>query len=432
MSREPNLFEAPENHPQPAVGQPLADRMRPRMLEEFVGQEHLVGPGKPLRRMIEADRLSSLILWGPPGSGKTTLARIIAEQTQAHFAPFSAVLGSIKEIRAVMLAAQKYRQHAHRRTVLFVDEVHHLNKAQQDAFLPFVERGDVIFIGATTENPSFEVISALLSRSKVFVLNPLSVDAVVLILQRALADPERGLGQIAVQVDDDALLTIARYASGDARVALNTLELAVTCGRKQPAGAVVIDDAALKEALQQSVLLYDKSGEERYNLISAFIKSIRQSDADAAVYWLARMIEAGEDPLFIARRLVIQASEDIGLADPQALVQAVSAFQAVHAVGLPEARLALTQATIYLARAPKSNAVLRAYSAAQKDALESVREPVPLHLRNAPTGLMKELGYGRGYKYAHDYRPGDPEGNMECLPEPLKGRKYVDDDVIRE
>jgi putative ATPase len=427
MSQEANLFEVTEEPTEPAVRRPLADRMRPRTLAEFVGQEHLVGPGKPLRRMIEEDRLSSLILWGPPGSGKTTLARIIAEQTRAHFAPFSAVLGSIKEIRAVMLAAQKYRQQAHRRTVLFVDEVHHLNKAQQDAFLPFVERGDVIFIGATTENPSFEVISALLSRSKVFVLNPLLVDDVILILKRALADSERGLGQMAVQVDDDALQTIARYASGDARVAINTLELTVTCGRKQPDGVVVIDDAALKEALQRSVLLYDKSGEEHYNLISAFIKSIRQSDADAAVYWLARMIEAGEDPLFIARRLVIHASEDVGLADPQALVQAVAAFQAVQTVGLPEARLALAQATIYLARAPKSNVVLRAYGAAQKDALESVREPVPLPLRNAPTGLMKELGYGQGYKYAHDYTPGDPEGEMECLPESLKGRKYVDD-----
>jgi putative ATPase len=267
----------------------------------------------------------------------------------------------------------------------------------------------------------------LLSRSKVFVLQPLSVEAIVTIVRQALIDSERGLGQAAIRLTDDAWQTIARYASGDARVALNTLELAVTCGRKQPDGVMMIDDAALQEALQRAVLLYDKSGEEHYNLISAFIKSIRQSDADAAVYWLARMIEAGEDPLFIARRLVIHASEDIGLADPQALVQAVAAFQAVHAVGLPEARLALTQATIYLARAPKSNAVLRAYGAAQKDALESVREPVPLHLRNAPTGLMKELGYGRGYKYAHDYAPGDPEGEMECLPESLKGRKYVDD-----
>jgi putative ATPase len=427
MDQEPSLFETAESNTEPIVGQPLADRMRPRPLEDFVGQDHLIGSGKPLRRMIEEDRLTSLILWGPPGSGKTTLAQIIAHHTQAHFVSFSAVLGSIKEIRAAMLAAQKYRQRARRRTILFIDEVHRLNKAQQDAFLPFVERGDVIFIGATTENPSFEVISALLSRSKVFVLNPLSVEAVVLILKRALADPERGLGQSAVSIDDDVLPAIARYASGDARVALNTLELAVTCGQKQPDGTITIDDAALKEALQRSVLLYDKKGEAHYNLISAFIKSIRQSDADAAVYWLARMIEAGEDPLFIARRLVIHASEDIGLADPPALVQAVAAFQAVHAVGLPEARLALTQATIYLARAPKSNAVLRAYSAAQKDALESLREPVPLHLRNAPTGLMKELGYGQDYKYAHDYKPGDPEGEMECLPESLKDRKYVED-----
>ncbi|RMG56234.1 MAG: replication-associated recombination protein A [Acidobacteria bacterium] len=428
MDEELHLFEPRSDPSESTPESPLADRLRPRTLDEFVGQDHLVGPDKPLRRMIEADRLTSLILWGPPGSGKTTLARIIAHHTHAHFVAFSAVLASIKEIRSVMVAARKLRQRAHRRTVLFIDEVHHLNKAQQDAFLPFVERGDVIFIGATTENPSFEVISALLSRSKVFVLHPLSVEDIITILKRALTDAERGLGREKVRIDEAVLKTIAIYASGDARVALNTLELAVTCSRKQPDGTSVVDEAALKEALQRSILLYDKSGEEHYNLISAFIKSIRHSDADAAVYWLARMIEAGEDPIFIARRLVIHASEDIGLADPQALVQAVAAFQAVQAVGLPEARLALTQATIYLARAPKSNAVLRAYQAAQKDALESLREPVPLHLRNAPTELMKKLGYGRGYKYAHDYEPGDPEGEMDCLPESLQGKKYVDHD----
>lgn len=428
MDEELHLFEPRSGPSESPPESPLADRLRPRTLDEFVGQDHLVGPDKPLRRMIEAARLTSLILWGPPGSGKTTLARIIAHHTHAHFVAFSAVLASIKEIRSVMVAARKFRQRAHRRTVLFIDEVHHLNKAQQDAFLPFVERGDVIFIGATTENPSFEVISALLSRSKVFVLHPLSVEDIITILKRALTDAERGLGREKIRIDEATLKTIAIYASGDARVALNTLELAVTCSRKQPDGTSAVDEATLKEALQRSILLYDKSGEEHHNLISAFIKSIRHSDADAAVYWLARMIEAGEDPVFIARRLVIHASEDIGLADPQALVQAVAAFQAVQAVGLPEARLALTQATIYLARAPKSNAVLRAYQAAQKDALESLREPVPLHLRNAPTELMKKLGYGRGYKYAHDYEPGDPEGAMDCLPESLQGKKYVDHD----
>jgi putative ATPase len=426
MNDHHSLFDTMETDGAAATSQPLADRMRPRTLGEFVGQQELLGPGKPLRRMIEEDRLTSLILWGPPGSGKTTLARLIAGQTKAQFAPFSAVLGSIKEIRSTMLTAQKHRERAGRRTVLFVDEVHRLNKAQQDAFLPFVERGDVIFIGATTENPSFEVISALLSRSKVFVLRPLSVDEVVTILKGALTDVERGLGQTSLRIEEDQLGTIAAYASGDARVALNTLELALTCGEKQSDGTILVTEPALKEAMQRPALLYDKGGEEHYNLISAFIKSIRQSDADAAVYWLARMIESGEDPIFIARRLIIHASEDIGLADPQALVQAVSAMQAVQVVGLPEARLALTQATIYLARAPKSNAVLRAYMAAQKDALDSLREPVPLHLRNAPTGLMKGLGYGKGYKYAHDYAPGDPEGEMPCLPESLKDRKYVD------
>lgn len=406
---------------------PLAERMRPRTLDEVLGQEHLVGPSAPLRRMIEEDRLTSLILWGPPGTGKTTLARVIASATKAHFLAFSAVLSTIKEIRDAMIAAETRRRVYHQRTLLFVDEVHHLNKAQQDAFLPFVERGDVLFIGATTENPSFEVIAPLLSRTKVFVLKPLSVEALVTLLTRALADKERGLGREKIHITAEALHAIAVAASGDARVALTTLELAVTFADRQEDGTLQVTEKSLTDALQRPMLLYDKGGEQHYNLISAFIKSVRHSDVDAALYWLARMVESGEDPLFIARRLVILASEDIGLADPQALVQAVAAMQAVHFVGLPEAQLALTQATIYLARAKKSNAVLRAYRAAQRDALESLREPVPLHLRNPVTPLMKEVGYGIGYKYAHDYAPGDPDAAMECLPESLRGRKYYEE-----
>ncbi|MBI4469205.1 MAG: replication-associated recombination protein A [Acidobacteria bacterium] len=416
-----------ESRPEPAgdrVGRPLADRMRPRTLDEFVGQEELLAPGRPLREMIERGRLASLILWGPPGCGKTTLASIIAERCQARFITFSAVLGSIKEMREAMLAAQRDRERARQRVVLFIDEIHRLNKAQQDAFLPFVERGDVILIGATTENPSFEVISALLSRSKVFWLKPLGVESLVTILQRALGDVERGLGGEAIELEPAGLENLARFAAGDARAALNTLELALTCAERKPDGTLQVTAGALEEAMQRPSLLYDKAGEEHYNLISAFIKSIRQSDADAAVYWLARMIEAGEDPLFIARRLVIHASEDIGLADPLALVQAVAAMQATHFIGYPEARLSLTQATLYLALAPKSNTVLRTYSSAAEDALKGLRDPVPLHLRNAVTGLMKGLGYGEGCKYAHDYAAGDPEGKMECLPESLRGRKY--------
>ena len=401
---------------------PLAERMRPRNLDEFVGQQRIVGEKRALRRMIEEDRLQSLILWGPPGSGKTTLARIIAETTAARFIPFSGVTSGIKEVKEVMGEADVYRKKLNRRTVLFVDEIHRFNKAQQDAFLPYVESGTITLIGATTENPSFEIISALLSRSKVFILDALTADDLLLILKRALTDHERGI-TVETVASDDILRTIATYASGDARVALNTLELAVSIAEEDEAGRRIIDEEVIREAMQRAALRYDKTGEEHYNLISAFIKSIRNSDPDAALYWLARMIESGEDPMFIARRMVILASEDIGLADANALVQAVAAMQAVRFVGLPEARLSLTQATLYLATAPKSNAVLTAYQSAQQDALETEQQPVPLHLRNAPTSLMKKLNYGKDYQYAHDYESGRAE-EMECLPAALRGRKY--------
>lgn len=404
------------------ASRPLADRMRPRSLDEFVGQQAAVGPGTMLRRLIEKDELRSVIFWGPPGTGKTTLAEIIAHTTRAQFQPFSAVIAGIKEVRAVMEEAERFRRATRRRTVLFIDEIHRFNRAQQDAFLPYVESGTIILIGATTENPSFEVNAALLSRSRVVVLEPLALADIVTILRRALADEERGLGAMKVEVGDEPLQLIATYASGDARVALNTLELAALASEPDETGRRVITAEVVKEALQRAVLRYDKSGEEHYNLISAFIKSIRNSDVDAAVYWLARMLEAGEDPRFIARRIVIHASEDIGLADPFALNQAVAAMQAVEFVGLPECKLALTQATIYLARAPKSNSVLTAYMAAAQDALETEREGVPLHLRNAPTSLMKRLGYGRDYQYAHDYKEG--RADMDCLPPSLRGRKY--------
>lgn len=401
---------------------PLAERMRPQTLEEFVGQQKIVGQGRALRRMIEGDRLQSLILWGPPGAGKTTLARIIAATTAARFIPFSGVTSGIKEVREVMAEADAYRKRANRRTVVFIDEIHRFNKAQQDAFLPYVESGTIILIGATTENPSFEVNSALLSRSKVFVLEALQADDLLAILKRAMQNPETGF-DFPVSATDDILRAIAVYASGDARVALNTFELAASIAEEDETGVHVITAETLRESLQRAALRYDKNGEEHFNLASAFIKSIRNSDPDAAVYWLARMIEGGEDPMFIARRIVIHASEDIGLADPNALTQAVAAMEAVRFVGLPEARLALTQATLYLATAPKSNAVLAAYMAAQKDAMETEQHPVPMHLRNAPTGLMKGLGYGKNYQYAHDYENGRAE-EMECLPEELRGRKY--------
>jgi putative ATPase len=397
--------------------------MRPRAFDEFVGQQDLLAPGRPLREAIERDLLQSIVLWGPPGTGKTTLARIIAETTKARFVSFSAVLSGIKEIREVMAEAERIRRATGRRTIVFIDEIHRFNKAQQDAFLPRVEAGDIILIGATTENPSFEVNAALLSRSKVFVLRGLTTDEVATILARALADPVRGLGQGPVEVEDQALQAIAVYANGDARVALNLLELSVAAA-PEALGVRRIDKARVEQTIQRRALLYDKSGEEHYNIISALHKSMRNSDPDASVYWLARMVESGEDPLYIARRLVRFASEDIGNADPQALTVAVAAKEAVHFIGMPEGNTALAQAAIYLATAPKSNAIYEAYNRAAADAQHDVAEPVPLHLRNAPTKLMKALEYGKGYEYAHS--DADAVTGMSCLPKSLEGRKYYE------
>ncbi|MFN8060837.1 MAG: replication-associated recombination protein A [Vicinamibacterales bacterium] len=416
--------------PAPASGTdrsaPLAERMRPRTLDEFIGQEHIAAPGRPLREAIERGLMHSVILWGPPGTGKTTLARLMAVHASAHFIAFSAVLSGIKDIKTVMGEAEEARRRLGRRTILFVDEIHRFNKAQQDAFLPRVESGDIVLVGATTENPSFEVNAALLSRSKVFVLKSLGESHVVALLRRAIDDPERGLALPGLTVSDEALGAIARYANGDARVALNLLELAASLAAARGEGradaALSIDLELLGQLIERRSLVYDKGGEEHYNLISALHKSMRNSDPDAAVYWLARMLESGEDVLYVARRMVRFASEDIGNADPQALSVALAARDAAHFLGMPEANTALTQAAVYLATAPKSNAVYRAYQLAAADAVKDVAEPVPLHLRNAPTALMKALDYGKGYQYAHD----DPEGvsMMDCLPPTLAGRRY--------
>jgi putative ATPase len=416
-----SLFDDEPAAPASTAPSPLAERMRPRTLDEFVGQEALIGPGRPLRRAIDEDRLQSIILWGPPGTGKTTLARLIASVTRAHFISFSAVLSGIKEIRTVMAEAEEARRRLGRRTILFVDEIHRFNKSQQDAFLPRVESGDIVLIGATTENPSFEVNSALLSRSKVYVLKALGADQIRAILRRALEDRERGLGAQEISAEDEALAGLARYANGDARIALNMLETAAAAA----AGTKRIDLALVADLAQNRALLYDKSGEEHYNLISALHKSMRNSDPDATVYWLARMIESGEDAMYIARRLVRFASEDIGNADPRALSIAVAAKDAVHFIGMPEGNTALAQAAIYMAVAAKSNAVYRAYLEAAEAAAKEVAEPVPLHLRNAPTRLMKDLEYGKGYRYAHDEADGVASG-MECLPPAHAGRRFYE------
>ncbi len=413
---------------------PLADRMRPRTLDEYVGQEHLIGPGKPLRTQIERDDTGSLIFWGPPGTGKTTLAKIIANMTKAEFIEFSAVLAGIKEIKQVMADAERARQYG-TRTIVFIDEIHRFNKAQQDAFLPHVEKGNIRLIGATTENPSFEINSALLSRTRVYVLQPLTEDQIVLLLRRALTDHERGLGEMNLSASDDMLKKIASYISGDARSAYNVLEVAAGLAKsptsrkeREKGGAPAeyqtgeITDEIIRDALQKRILLYDKTGEEHYNLISALHKSVRNSDPDASLYWLGRMLEAGEDPLYIARRVVRMAVEDIGLADPNALALCMAARDAVDFIGMPEGNLAMAQAVVYLSVAPKSNALYTAYSNVQHDVEQTVADPVPLHLRNAPTALMKGLGYGKGYQYAHHVE--GKVADMQCLPDNLGGRVY--------
>ena len=404
------------------VPQPLAARLRPATLDEYVGQTHLLGPGKVLRRLIETDQISSMIFWGPPGVGKTTLARIIAHKTKASFIDFSAVTSGIKEIRAVMQQAEDNRRFGEK-TILFVDEIHRFNKAQQDAFLPFVEKGSIILIGATTENLSFEINGALLSRCKVFVLQALKPDEVAGLLRRALQDP-RGFGGQTIHIPEELLQALAVFANGDARTALSTLEMVVLNGDVAQDGSITVTEETVEQCTSKKSLLYDKQGEEHYNLISALHKSMRNSDPDAAVYWLARMLEAGEDPLYVARRVIRFASEDVGLADPRALEQAVAAYQACHFLGMPECTVHLTQAVVYLSLAPKSNALYKAYEHAKTDAVRQLAEPVPLVIRNAPTRLMKELEYGKGYQYAHD--AADKLTTIQCLPDSLLGRRYYE------
>ncbi|MCW5977299.1 MAG: replication-associated recombination protein A [Bryobacteraceae bacterium] len=411
-----SLFDTSPREPETDKKRPLAERMRPERLEEFVGQEHILAPGKPLRAQIDRDELSSLIFWGPPGVGKTTLARLIARLSRADFVPFSAVLSGIKEIKEVMAAAEKNRRFG-RRTVVFVDEIHRFNKAQQDAFLPYVERGDIILIGATTENPSFEVISALLSRAKVYSLRPLTPEEVATLLDRALKDREHGLGDRGIDAPADLLEQIGIYASGDARAAYNILELAVAATEGSELSRQSVEDAT-----ERKVLLYDKAGEEHFNLISALHKSVRSSDPDAALYWLARMLEAGEDRLYIARRLVRMAIEDVGLAEPHAIEQAIAAQQTVHFLGIPEGDQALAQVAIYLSVAPKSDAAYRALNAALAEVRTGIAEPVPMHLRNPATSAMKGWGYGKGYRHAHEFEDAITE--MECLPPALAGRRF--------
>lgn len=413
MYEQPTFFENQESLP-------LAARLRPRTLSEFAGQTHLLGEGKVLRRLIESDKIGSMIFWGPPGVGKTTLARIIAGRTKANFIDFSAVTSGIKEIKQVMEEAEKGRRFGSK-TILFVDEIHRFNKAQQDAFLPYVEKGSIILIGATTENPSFEVNGALLSRCKVFVLQALKTEELAGLIERALKD-RRGFGDQDIDIAPDIINTIAEFANGDARSALSTLEMAVLNGDVDEKGKITVTRETVEQCTQKKSLLYDKTGEEHYNLISALHKSMRNSDPDAAVYWLARMLEAGEDPLYVARRVTRFASEDIGLADPRALEVAVSAYQACHFIGMPECSVHLTEAVVYMSLAPKSNALYVAYERAKKDALTMLAEPVPLVIRNAPTKLMKELDYGKGYQYAHD--TADKLTNMQCLPDSLLGKEY--------
>jgi putative ATPase len=415
------LFRAIPAEEEPQAGRPLADRMRPQTLDEFIGQEDLLGPGKPLRTQIERDDLSSMLLWGPPGCGKTTLARIVAKSTRSEFIPFSAVLAGIKEIKEVMAQAERARRYG-RRTIVFVDEVHRFNRAQQDAFLPHVEAGNILLIGATTENPSFEVIPPLLSRIKVYVLRALTQEQILDLLRRALKDEERGLGKEQIEISDQILERIAVLANGDARAAYNTLEALVLGTAPDASGRRVVTEARLEDVLQKKLLPYDKAGEEHFNLISALHKSVRNSDPDAALYWLARMLESGEDPLYLARRMVRMASEDIGLAEPGALAVTLAAKEAFEFLGPPEGHLALGQAAVYLSLAPKSNAVYTAYGAVQKDLQNTIAEPVPLHLRNAVTGLMSHIGYGKGYQYAHNSE--EKVTDMTCLPESLAGRTY--------